>query len=64
MCTNFTPWQLDKLLRALNMPFTLEQFPRETWPMFRAPISVSAAEVEAMTVPNLVTLDNKGSISG
>ncbi len=57
MCTNFTPWQLDKLLRALKMPFTLEQFPRETWPMFRAPMLRTAAEVEAMTVPNLVTLD-------
>ena len=59
MCTNFTPWQLDKLLRALNMPSTLEQFPRETWPMFRAPMLRTAAEVEAMTVPTLVTLDNK-----
>ena len=39
MCVNYTPPQLDRLLKMAGMSLSVAiDYPRETWPMYRAPV--------------------------
>jgi putative SOS response-associated peptidase YedK len=59
MCVNFTPAQLDRLLRMAGMPSEVRDldYPKETWPMYRAPMVRTVADLEALKDPTLATVD-------
>jgi putative SOS response-associated peptidase YedK len=59
MCVNFTPAQLDRLLRMAGMPKEVRDldYPKETWPMYRAPMVRTVADLEALKNPTMATVD-------
>ena len=59
MCVNYTPAQLDRLLKMAGMPQNVREmpYPAETWPMYRAPMIRTAADLQALRSPTLAPLD-------
>lgn len=59
MCVNFTPAQLDRLLRMPGMPKEVreQEYPKETWPMYRAPMVRTVADLETLKDPTVATVD-------
>lgn len=53
MCVNYTPAQLDRLLKMAGMPQTVREldYPKDTWPMYRAPMIRTAADLGHLTDP-------------
>ena len=49
MCVNYTPPQLDRLLKMAGMSSTVAMdYPPETWPMYRAPVFFAFDTPEAL----------------
>ena len=44
MCVNYTPAQLDRLLKMAGMPQSVREitYPANTWPIYRAPMLCTA----------------------
>lgn len=59
MCVNYTPAQLDRLLKLAGMPRTVRDltYPADTWPMYRAPIIRTASDLQALSTPPIANLD-------
>ncbi len=53
------PAQLDRLLRMPGMPQEVRdlEYPKETWPMYRAPMVRTVADLKALKEPTIATVD-------